>query len=377
MKTDIKPPRFPERLFDWYCGSSVAEDLMGDMEEVFYQNLSKMSIRKASRKYWFQSLSLLFSYGLKRRKQKRNNLLPQKSFNGFDVFQNYSKVAIRSLVKQKFFTIINVLGLSIGMSIGLLALAAYMDMLEVDQFQKNGENIYRVLSKIKNQDGKRTYASSSGPLAGKLKNEASGIKDIVRINTTFNPEIRTGNTTIPLQGYYADQSFLNVFSFTLLEGDINTALEKPYSMIITETAAKKLFSSSNPVGKIITVDGVGDFQITGLIKDYPRSHFLFESVASWTTLEDINRSSGELENWGPITNNYTYIHLENKVDFGQIQEVLNEADILQFGSNESINVQFELQNILDIHKTDYYNEIGMIWGTVVISIFFAMAFWVL
>ncbi len=378
MSKAVRPPKLPNKLFEWYCNSSAAEDLIGDMEEIFYQNTEKMSVFKAKRKYWSQTFVLLFSYAVKRRRssysKKHSNV-----FGGFEIFKNYTKVAGRSLIRQKFFTIINILGLSIGMSIGLLALAAYMDMLEVDQFHTNREQLYRVTSKVDDLSDKRTYASSSAPVADILKNEASGVEEVVRINRSFNPEVRSGNATIPLQGYFADQSFLNVFTFPLQSGDVQTALSEPYTLVITEEAAQKLFDVADPVGKMVMIDGVGEFKITGLLQNHPRSHFLFEVLTSFKTLEAIEKENDfrTLNAWGPVTNYFTYFQISPDADLASIQSTLDQSSVDHFKNEEFISVQYGIQNIMDIYKTDHANETGLAWGYMSITIFFMLAFLIL
>lgn len=127
-KKSINPPKWPKRLFEWFCNEAVAEDLTGDMDEIFHNNLKKMSPIRASLKYCLQVLVLITSYGVKTRKRKYKHQHGSASYYSLAMYNSYSKIAFRSLAKQKTFSLINIICLSVGMSIGLLALAAYVDV---------------------------------------------------------------------------------------------------------------------------------------------------------------------------------------------------------------------------------------------------------
>src|SRR5688572_3371081 len=119
-KKSIRPPKLAERLFEWYCSNAMIEDLQGDLEELFFSNLKRMSSTKAKTLYWFHVISLIFSYATKKRKRQASyHHLSTATFNSA-MLKNYFLIATRNLAKHKFFTIINILGLSIGMSISLL-----------------------------------------------------------------------------------------------------------------------------------------------------------------------------------------------------------------------------------------------------------------
>src|SRR5688572_26884255 len=143
MKRHPRPPHLAVKLFEWYCGSSQVEDLQGDLDELFYTNLSRMSPLKAKLKYWSHVFALLFSYALKKRKRKSAHH-PLSGSNSFAMLKNYFLVATRNLAKQKFFTVINVAGLSIGMSFSLLLVALFTYVYTYDNFHINKDRIYRV-----------------------------------------------------------------------------------------------------------------------------------------------------------------------------------------------------------------------------------------
>jgi putative ABC transport system permease protein len=375
----ITPPTWVKRFFEWYCGPEVAEDLTGDMDELFYRNLSKMSPLNARIKYIFQTLALLFSYAIRNRKRKfsdRNTT----SYHSWAMYQSYSKIAFRSLAKQKVFSVINVICLSVGMSIGLLALAALVDVMEVDNFQTYGDRIYRITTDLDDTNEKRTYASSSAPLAERIKQEATGIQEIVQIEKKFFPEVMQGPTvSIPLSGYYATPNFFKVFTFPLIEGNAENALEKPFSVVISQSAAEKLFRNASPLGKILEVKGFGNFEITGVVKEYERSHFYFDILASFSTMAILERQGKiepSLQHWGPHTNHYTYVLLHEDKKPEELHSLLKRIEKDQF-TKPAEHVTYGLQQLNDIPMSELSNEIGTSWGYGPLIVFFSLALLVL
>ena len=176
----INPPKWPASILEWYCGAALAEDLLGDIDELFYRNIKKMPAWKARWKYWMQVIVLLFSYAVKSR--KRNYSVPPDSAFNLAMLHNYTKIAFRSMGREKTFSIINVICLSTGMSVGLLALAAFVDMKEVDDFHTKKDRIYRIVTDVDDGSNKNTYASSSVPLAQTVLQNGTGIEAMVQFN---------------------------------------------------------------------------------------------------------------------------------------------------------------------------------------------------
>src|SRR5262249_42203699 len=135
-----RPPRLAEWLFVRYCGGALVDDLRGDMEEVFHRNVEKVGVRKAKLIYWRQTLSLIFSYAISKRKRNASHHHLSSS-NPFAMFGNYLKVGFRNLLRFRYFTLINMIGLSIGMSISLLIITLFISVTDYDEFQVNKNNI--------------------------------------------------------------------------------------------------------------------------------------------------------------------------------------------------------------------------------------------
>ncbi|NJM25677.1 MAG: FtsX-like permease family protein [Bacteroidia bacterium] len=379
-KRNVTPPRWPRKMLELYASAVAIEDLTGDMDELFHENLKRMTPARARRKYWSQALALLFSYGLKRRRKSLRKQASSSSFFHASMLKSYYVMGVRNLVRQRTFAVINLVCLSIGMSIGLLALAAYVDYKGVDSFHSNRDAIYRVVTDVDNKTRRNTYAASSQPLALKLQEDVAGIDQVVRINRNFNLEVETGaNSQLPLRGYYADAGFFGMFSFNLKYGNAATALDKPFTVVLSEEAAKKIFGDKNPLGETMTVGGKGDFEVTGVVAPHGLSHLNFDALASFSTLNSLEAAGQEtgLGDWGPVTMYYTYLRVGNPGAIAQIETVLGRmADERNKADTDNV-ISYGLQSLRDIPSGSLNMEIGPEWGTLSMAVFFALAMLVL
>ncbi|MEQ8362480.1 MAG: ABC transporter permease [Cyclobacteriaceae bacterium] len=379
MKKEIKPPVLADRLFEKYCKNAQIEDLLGDVEELFHQNLKTMSIRKAKLHYWRQIISLMFSYAIKRRKQNASNHpFASTSFNP-GMIKNYFLIASRSLVKHKFFTIINVVGLAVGMSICLLLIAFFSFISKYDQFHVNKDSIYRVISITEDKTEKKEWSSAPPFLAQQLKAGYSGIDQVVRVSATLSTEVELENKKIPITGFYVDPNFLQVFTFPLIKGNKERVLISANTLVLTERASNKLFGDADPIGKIVKF-GDSDFEVTGVLENHPKnSHMQFEALVSYQSLE--GRSVGEnvspKENVRAFSHQYVYLQLPPTTDINHLQQYLNEEAARVNDSND-FNISFELQRLTSIAAgRSLSNSIGPEWDLPSLSGFIVVALLIL
>ena len=182
-------------------------------------------------------------------------------------------------MKSKMFSFINVLGLTIGITVCMMIFLFIMNEFSVDNFHKNGKNIYRVMRGFNNTDQPTAYLS--GPYAPALLNDfSSDIKQAVRVMPSNNLLV-IGNTSFnEKKVYITDSGFFNLFSFPLLRGSAATALKNPNSIVLTETTAKKYFGTiDNAMGKVVEMDKQLQLKVTGIAKDVPsNSHMDFDVV---------------------------------------------------------------------------------------------------
>ncbi|MBS1681047.1 MAG: ABC transporter permease [Bacteroidetes bacterium] len=375
------PPKLADKLLEWCAQHAPIEDLQGDAHENFYRNLTHMSAARAKADYWKNTLSLIFSYALKKR--KKNAAYPHYSSNLFQLtmFKNYFVIATRSLIKHKFFTAINVMGLAVGMSIGLLFIAMMSFLWTYDNFHTNKDRIYRVISKTDDKQRNREFASAPAALADKLSHDISGVEAVVRVNSTLSVNAKKDNNEIPLNGYFVDPVFLNVFSFPLTKGNPHTALNKPNGVVITESAATKLFNQEDPLGKVIELTNLGLVEITGVLQNIPKnSHMQFEVLAPYEAFVNLNRNqpTAPVDDVWEHRNSYVYLFLSPKSTLDQIQDFLNRIPKNSYTQKANYEIGYELQALPAIAPgRELYNDIGPDWSYASLSIFLVLTLLIL
>lgn len=372
-KKPIRPPRLADRFFEWYCRHASVEDLHGDLEEIFYHNLEKVSANKARWLYWKSVVSLVLSYAVKKRK-KNSAYHHYANANSTAMLANYFKVASRSLLKQRFFTTINVLGMAIGMSFSLLLITMLSFLRHYDTFHANRDRIYRINTTADDRVRIDEYASTPLVLGEKIMNEYSGVEKVVRINSLFAADASYETQVVPLKGYFADPSFLEVFTFPLVKGNKSAALLKPNSVVITEKAAYKMFGNEEALGKVITMGDYGDFEITGILKDIPKnSHMQFDVVspyAAFAAYHSDHPDQFDSNAWQEVRNNYVYLLLPEQHNLADIDQYLSTVADDAYSKNEKFSAAFQLQSVNDIAPgKELFNEIGPDWGYSSILIF--------
>lgn len=374
------PPRLADKIFRWYCSNAMIEDLHGDVEEIFHENLSRMSAGQAKWHYWRQVFSLMFSYAVRKRKAGAS-FHPYSSHNYIDMFQNYLTIAVRSLSKHKFFTSLNVVGLSIGMSLCLLLVAMIAYVARYDNFHVNKDRIFRVTTATDNLQRNDEYASCPVPLYDKLAHEYSGIESIVRINRSFAADAIWNARQLPLKGYFADPGFLEMFTFPFSKGNPSTALSQVKGMVITEKAARKMFGSEDAIGKVITMGEFGDFSITGILKDHPvNSHMTFEVIAPYEALLAYQKTNhiDEPLPWENFRRNYIYLTLPEGGKPEAVNDFLETISGKAYASSTNFKAAFELQPLSGIVPgPELYDQIGPDWGYIGLTVFGVMTLLIL
>ncbi len=236
------------------------------------------------------------------------------------MIKNYFKTAWRNLTKNKVFSLINILGLTIGIAVCLLIFLFILDEFGMDNFHKNGNAIYRVMRSYEVEGKQGRVAYLSGRYAPALLNDFKGqIVKSVRISSSDNLVTVGDRSFRETRVLNADSGFFNLFSFPLLKGDASTVLQRPGNVVLTETAARKYFGSvEDAMDKTITIDKHLVLTVTGIAKDIPsRSHLQFDLVIS---LEN-SRDEGWMTTW--INNGvFTYVQLDPHATKAQVEKQL-------------------------------------------------------
>ncbi len=356
-----RPPRWAERFVEWYCKPQLVEDLLGDLNEYFERNVRNVGLRRARMIYMIDAIKFFRAYTV--RKPKVINLLINWIMIG-----SYLKTSGRNVLRNKLFSSINIVGLAISMSVGLLMIAFLHDLLSYDTFHTNGDRIYRLISRP--TIGKQEWGpfATSSIRAGKmLQDDATGFDAVTIMRKEFGGDARIGDKVIPIEGLYAEPSFFDVFTFPMLKGDVTTALKEPNSIVLTEASALKLFGTEDAFGKPLRIDTI-DYQVTGIVKDIPFfSHLRFESLISLSTYEA--RREPDLNKFDNMWSNMVYVLVANNADMKLLQSNLDAIAAEGNKENDNFKLALTLQPMSEfVLGVDLSNNYGPTMPKVVVWI---------
>ena len=287
------------------------------------------------------------------------------------MIKNYLLIAFRNALRNKAYTIINLLGLAIGIASSLMILLFVMDEVSYDRHNEHFRDIYRIYVKGKIQGNEIEAALSNAPMGATLKADFPEVVEFTRLFTfDGDPKVRFEEKVfIEENFYYVDSTFFNVFTAPVIYGNPEKMLSRPNTVVLTEEIARKYFGNEDPVGKLLQVGQEEEnFEVTGVVKGFPESsHFQFNMLGSMTSIY--------LANWTQWlgNNSYTYIRLRKDFDPEQLEAKFPELIAQHMGTEleESLGLSMEeflasgnsfgyhLQPLKDIHlQSDLQFEIN-------------------
>lgn len=269
------------------------------------------------------------------------------------MLRNYLKIALRTLVRNKLYTALNVAGLTFGISCFLLIGLYLFDELTFDQQHSKGDRIYRVIEHKKSSTEDLTIAAASYKLAEESKKSVSGIENMTRFArigraNISNPEkLNKFNETIA----YCDENLLEIFDFELLEGDRNTALKEPNSIIMVEELAQRLFATSKIVGKTVKIDFLETpLKVTAVLKNHPRnSSYDFNFMITEATFaQNENFKARIATDWS--SHSYAvFALLKENTKPQEVSAQLTQFVLSNFKPEAGTTMAFSLQPLADMH----------------------------
>jgi putative ABC transport system permease protein len=273
------------------------------------------------------------------------------------MFKYYIKIGFRNIFKYKNNSIVNIISLSLGIAILILIGAYSHNELSVDNFHTKSPQIVKV-----------SYGNSSftpGPLSELLNKNFPEIQNATHIETHMlfanSPVLNFDNNSFEIEHYYAtDSAFFNIFDFEVLYGDLKTALNLPFSIILTESEAIRIFKNTNPIGEIVTWKSFQDFTFTvkAVVKDPPQnSSIQFNGLISVSSTKNMGYNYSE--DWG-YTVYETYLLLESHVNQLELEQKLRDFLFEYYKTNLSSSASFaDAQTIpIELHplKEVYFNK---------------------
>ncbi|HVU55146.1 MAG TPA: ABC transporter permease [Puia sp.] len=215
---------------------------------------------------------------------------------GYSMVQNYGKTIRRNLLRNKVFSFINITGLAVGMASALLILLWIGNEMSYDLFHEKKDRIYMAWNRATINGHVACWPNTPIPMGPTLKKDYPEVEEAVRTNWVGAFVLSNGDKHLQTQGLITDPGFFDVFSFPLVQGNPATALVEPHSIVLTETMARKLFGSTEVLGRTMRVDSTTDFTVTGVARDLPdNTQFRFEYLAPWNYMKEVHWDNS---NWG-------------------------------------------------------------------------------
>ncbi|MEE4115875.1 MAG: ABC transporter permease [Marinilabiliaceae bacterium] len=270
------------------------------------------------------------------------------------MIKNLLKTAFRNIVNKFGYTILNILGMTLGITASLFLIMYVLDEISFDRYHEKGDRIYRVQSYIQEPDDEFTWIIAQAPFAPQVKLDYPEVESVTRLFNVGRVLYKYGDIEYNEQNmYYADSTFFDIFSYKLIDGSFEGALDRPNTVVLTESLAQKYFGEESPVGKSLQ-NGDDLFQVTAVMEDVPRnSHVIFDGLVSRNTLP------AQFGSWGNF-GVFTYLLLNEGTSAAGFEEKLQEmypkymAPIFE---PIGIKISYQLMALKDIHlKSDSAQE---------------------
>lgn len=342
---DIRPPQWPLKLMRFFIRKEYIEEIEGDMEEIFYDNLQTSTVGKAQRIYTWEMIKLLRPGIVKR-------LRALEMINPYPMYKNYFKTSIRSLMKNPLTSFINVFGLAVAIGICLVVYTFMAYDRSIDQFHTNKHTVY-LSTFFADRDGtQQQYGLTPRPVAESLKEDFPSISKLCRVEDG-RVVIKYGEHVFHEQVRYADEEFLQMFTFPLKWG-APSSLGDLNSIILSNEMSKKYFGDENPVGRDVVLifgeDIKKTFTVTGVAEEFPKTYNIsFNFLINFDNIR-ISDPAYDMQDWGTFLA-ATLVQVDDPEDVKRIEHGMEKYKASQNAAQPDWAIQsFQLESIATLHS---------------------------
>jgi ABC-type antimicrobial peptide transport system permease subunit len=306
------------RILRRYCPASLLEEIEGDLLQKYWRDIKAFGKRRADRRI-FWNVCRYFRPGIIFRRKLQ-------SLKSIDMLLNYFKVALRVMMRSKVYSAINIFGLTLGIAGSMLLFLWVAREFSFDQFHANKQQLYVVYNREPSSKGVDCWDYTPRVLAPTFKAEIPAMESAVSYAYYQVPFLFTvGQTKIVRNtGVFVEPEFLSMFSFPLVQGNLQKAFDDPSSIVLTEKFARELFGYKEPLGEVITLSAEGNdipFKVTGILKDLPaNTDFHFDYLISWKFVE---KNYG-VENYWFNNSVVTYVKLREGQDSQSVSNLIRD-----------------------------------------------------
>lgn len=347
------PPKWPLRFLRFFLKEEYREEIEGDLEEIFYENAARFSVRKAKRIYTWEIIKLL-----------RPNLIRNFEFVNhliqYGMLKNYIKISVRGLLKSPVNSFINIFGLAAAIGFCVFFYAFVVYTYKRDQFHENKEVVYLSTFTASREGALRQYGLSPRPLGELMKQDFPQVTKVCRVEDK-NVIIKHGDNIFNERIRLVDTGFLEMFTFPLKWG-VFTSLTDVNSIVLSEPMAEKYFGDENPIGQTMLVkfsaENGKEFKITGVAKKFPSSRsFDFNFLINFENLR-IAQPGFDSHDWSAF-HHATFIQVAQPSDIKTIEAGMEKYKRIQNAAVEKdwAIASFQFEPLATVHiKTDDIRE---------------------
>lgn len=366
----MNPPRYADRLLEWFCAPHLLEEVQGDLYERFVRDVREVGIAAANQCYWLNVLRFIRPFALKR----QPNQYASPSLVNPLMLRNYFKTSIRNLAKHKASTLINLLGLTLGVTACLAIYLITNYELSYDTFHADGKRVYRVVGDVKYNptDEKHSVGFLPAPVPLALRKEVAGLETVAAFHnletdvlipngngkpTRFESRRRTGGTADIV---VVEPQYFDIFKYQWLAGNPKTALNEPFKLVLSERKARTYFGDlplEEIMGKELIYEDSVRVSVAGIVQDWGKpTDFTFTDFISFATIRASQLKRGiNLDDWNE---NWSASQAFVKLPVGSTPAQLTTS--FQQFSKKHFQAEMKfwpaLQPLSDLHFNDNYRD---------------------
>ncbi|WP_276498951.1 ABC transporter permease [Pontibacter litorisediminis] len=235
------------------------------------------------------------------------------------------KIALRILLKNKLFSLVNILSLSLSMAVGVVLFTGLKADHDTDHFHPKLNQIVRILTQETNEVEQTKWATAPLPLAPQIES-VSFVEKTVKVRLAGKHNLQTDGGDVPIDIKFSEPSFFDVFGFKLLSGNAQNLINSPTSLFLTERTAEKIFGNANALGQTVRFENLGSYTVGGIIQDPPlETHLPIEAMLSINAAEKLEKKGAipiSSQNWGDFKSSAIYARLKSEDDLKQLNTTL-------------------------------------------------------
>ncbi|MBU1100290.1 MAG: ABC transporter permease [Bacteroidetes bacterium] len=343
------PPKIAEKLLRFLLRKQDKEIILGDIEEIYNDVVTDKGLWFGMLWYWFHIIKSIIP------------VIYKSTYWGVAMFKNYLKITYRNILRNKVYTFINIFGLATGLAAFVLITLYVQHELSYDRYHKNADRIFRVIREKPNGEA-GTYTRTSvtpAPLAPLMLEELPEVLNASRLIKSNDILITQGEKHfVEDRLFWADYTVFDIFDIPFVRGESKTALNNPYSIVLSEDMAGKYFGMDDPVGQVLTLFENTDFRVAGVFKNMPaNSHFVMDFITPYKTY--FLETGQDINSWGGNFS-YSYIQLKENINENELEakfpSFLDKFVYAGFDIGDKFKQRIKMQPLTDIHLYSHLNQ---------------------